>query len=130
MVPTHLLVKVDGVAHERGVVDEVKARPVLWNVALEQQLLSQLYIHARLKRFGVPQAVDHDDYVVVELTERLAANVKGLLQNRTENEIRQKDKKVEKRKRVQLNHSPYLQSFTSDVCCADSFACHLPSLFS
>lgn len=79
MVPTHFLVKVDGVAHEGGVVDEVEARPVLWDVALDQQLFSQLYIHIRLKHFGVPQAVHHDDYVMVELTERLAADVKGLL---------------------------------------------------
>lgn len=78
--------KVDGVAHEGGVVDEVEARPVLWYVALEKQLLSQLYTHARLKHFGVPQAVDHDDYIVVKLTERLAADVEGLLENTNSDE--------------------------------------------
>ncbi len=82
MVPTHSLVKVDGIAHEGGVVDEVKARPVLCDVALGQQPFFKLYIHTRLKHSGVPQAVHHDDYVMVELTEHLAADVKGLLKKK------------------------------------------------
>lgn len=67
-------------------VDEVKACPVLWHTALKQQLVPNLYTHAWLKHSGVPQAVDHDDCIVVELTKRLAADVKGLLnkkQNKT-----------------------------------------------
>lgn len=81
MTRTHLLVKVDRVAHEGRMVDEVEARPVLWHVTLEKQLLSQLYAHPWIKHSGVPQAVDHDDDVVVELTESLAADVKGLLRS-------------------------------------------------
>lgn len=91
-------------------MDEVEARPVLWYVALEQQLLSQLYTHAWINHFGVPQAVDHDDHVVVEFTESLAADVKGLLKNRKEGSGR--------KTRVQLNRSAHLKNFT-DVCCAD-----------
>jgi len=81
---THPLVKVRSVAHEGRVVDEVKARPVLWHVALEKQLLAQLYVQTWLKHPGVPQTVDHDDHVVVELAESLPADVKGLLKNRKE----------------------------------------------
>lgn len=83
--------KVNSVAHEGGVVDEAEACPVLWYVALEQQLLIQLHTDAGLKHFGVPQAVDHDDYVVVELTERLAADVKGLLKSRMNIEMRKNE---------------------------------------
>lgn len=71
--------KVDSIAHEGRVVDEAEACPVLRHIALEQQLFVQLYADAGLKHFGVPQPVDHDDYVLVELAECLAANVKGLL---------------------------------------------------
>lgn len=83
---THLLVKVDSVAHESRVVDKVKACPVLWDVALEEQLLIHLYSHTWMKHFGVPQTVDHDDHVVVELTESLATDVKGLQRQATEAE--------------------------------------------
>lgn len=77
---THPLVKVDGVAHEGGVMDEAEARPALWHFAPEQQLFAQLHVQvAGLKHSGVPQTVDHDDDVVVELAERLPADVKGLL---------------------------------------------------
>ena len=78
--------EVHSVAQESRVVDQVKAHAVLWHVALEEQLLSQLHTHSRMKHFGVPQAVDHDDHVVVELAERLAADVKGLLENRIKGE--------------------------------------------
>lgn len=72
--------KVDGVVHEGGVMDEAEARPVLWHFAPEQQLFAQLHVKvAGLKHFEVPQTVDHDDDVVVELAERLPADVKGLL---------------------------------------------------
>ncbi|TNN72722.1 hypothetical protein EYF80_017006 [Liparis tanakae] len=83
--------EVDGVAHEGGVVDEVEARPGAWHVALEQQLLPQLDAHVRLEHVGVPQAADHHDGVMVELAERLTADVKGLL----------KRKRKRKRKQVQ-----------------------------
>lgn len=77
---THPLVKVDGVAHEGGVMDEAEARPALWHFAPEQQLFAQLHVKvAGLKHSGVPQTVDHDDDVVVELAESLPADVKGLL---------------------------------------------------
>lgn len=81
MTRAHLLVKVDRVVHESGMVDEVEARPVLRHVTLEKQLLSQLDAHPWMKHSGVPQAVDHDDDVVVELAESLAADVKGLLRS-------------------------------------------------
>lgn len=74
--------KVNSVAHEGRVVDEVEARRVLGHVALEQQLLSQLYPPAWLEHLGVPQAVDHVDYVVVKFTESLSADVKGLERDR------------------------------------------------
>lgn len=70
--------KVHSVADEGGVVDEAEAAPVLWHVALQQQLLLQLDSDARLKHPPVAQAVDHDDHIVVELTDGLAAEVKGL----------------------------------------------------
>lgn len=76
--------EVDRVAHEGGVVDEVEARPVLWHFALEQQVLPQAEAHVQLKHFGVPQAVDHDDDVMVELPNHLTADVKGLLKNTKE----------------------------------------------
>lgn len=110
---THLLVKVNSVTHESRVVDEVKACPVLWYVALEEQLLPQLYTHAWMKHLGVPQTVDQDDHVVVELPKCLAANVKGLLKNpiKTSNRMRRtQQRKVEKEK---LNHSPALWSLTT-----------------
>lgn len=69
----------NGVAHEGRVVEEVEAGPVLRYATLLQQLLPQLHAHVWLKHFGVPQAVDHDDDVVVELEEGLAADVKCLL---------------------------------------------------
>lgn len=47
MMEAHLLVEVYSVAHEGGVVDEAEARPVLRDVALEHQLLVQLYASAR-----------------------------------------------------------------------------------
>lgn len=88
--------KVDSVAHEGRVVGEVKARPVLWYVALEQQLLSQLYSCAWMKHFGVPQAVDHEDQVEVELTESLTADVKGLLKKKKkQNRNEKKERKVQ-----------------------------------
>lgn len=93
MTDTHLLVKVNSVAHEGGVVDKAEACPALWYVALEQQLLIQLYTNAGLKHFGVQQAVDHEDQVVVELAERLAADVKGLLKNGIKIENEKKDNK-------------------------------------
>lgn len=78
---THLLVKVDGVAQEGGVMDEAEACPALWHFGPEQQLLVQLHADvAAVKHPGVPQAVHHDDDVVVELAVRLPADVKGLLQ--------------------------------------------------
>lgn len=76
---THLLVEVNSVAHEGRVVDEVEARPVLWHIAFEKKLLSQLHSHARIKHLGVPQAVDHDDQRLVKLAECLATDMKGLL---------------------------------------------------
>lgn len=79
MIHTHLLVEVDGVAHERGVVHEVEARAELRHVALPEQLVSQLHARARVEHSAVPQAVDHDDHVVVELAESLPADVEGLL---------------------------------------------------
>lgn len=76
--------KVDGVAHEGGVMDEAEACPALWHFAPEQQLFAQLHSKvAGLKHSGVPQAVDHDDDVVVELAECLPADVEGLLQSVT-----------------------------------------------
>lgn len=78
MHQTHPLVKVYGVADEGRVVDEAEAAPVLWHFALEQQLLVQLDTNARLKHPPVAQAVDHDDHIVVELTNGLPAEVKGL----------------------------------------------------
>lgn len=99
MTDTHLLVKVNSVAHEGGMVDKAEACPVLWYVALEQQLLIQLNTNAGLKHFGVQQAVDHEDQVVVELTEGLAADVKGLLKNRIKIENEKKDNKRKWRKR-------------------------------
>jgi len=80
---THPLMEVDSVAHEGRVVDEVEARRVVRHVALEQQLLSQLDAHVWLKHVGVPQAADHDDCVMVELAERLTADVKGLLKSKS-----------------------------------------------
>lgn len=79
MRQTHPLVKVYSVADEGRVVDEAKAAPVLWHVALEQQLLFQLDADARLKHPPVAQVVDHDDHIVIELTKGLPAEVKGLL---------------------------------------------------
>lgn len=87
MFRTHLLVKLYSVAEEGRVVDEAEASAVLWHVALEQQLLVQLDTDAGLKHSGVPQAVDHDDHVVVELTERLPADVKGLLKNTSKTQM-------------------------------------------
>lgn len=37
---THPLVKVDGVAHEGGVMDEAEAFAALWHFAPEQQLFA------------------------------------------------------------------------------------------
>lgn len=48
MMDAHLLVEVNSVAHEGRMVDEAEACPVLGDVALEQQLLVQLYANARL----------------------------------------------------------------------------------
>lgn len=79
---THLLVKVDGVAQEGGVMDEAEACPALWHFAPEQQLFAQPHADvAAVKHPGVPQAVDHDDDVVVELAVCLPADVEGLLQS-------------------------------------------------
>lgn len=72
--------KVDGVAHEGGVMDEAEACPALWHFAPEQQLFVHLHTKvAGVKHPGVPQAVDHDGDVVVELTDRLPTDVEGLL---------------------------------------------------
>lgn len=87
MFRTHLLVKLYRVAEEGRVVDEAEASPVLWHIALEQQLLVQLDTDAGLKHSGVPQAVDHDDHIVVELTKRLPADVKGLLKNTSKTQM-------------------------------------------
>lgn len=82
---THPLVKVYGVADEGRVVVEAEAGRALWHFALQQQLLVQLDADARLKHAPVAQAVDHDDHVVVELTNGLPADVKGLLENTSKN---------------------------------------------
>lgn len=120
---THPLVKVNSVAHKSRVVDEIKARPGLWYVALEEQLLSQLYIHAWMKHLRVPQTVDKDDHVVVELPKCLAANVEGLLGKKKQKKTNQKKQQNEKNKTTksgertsQLNHSPALQSLTPGIC--------------
>lgn len=78
--------KVQSVAHEGGVVDEVKAGPVLRDFAVEEKLLSQLNVRTRKKHPGVPQAVDHEDDAVVEVLESLSADVKGLLEKRRNGE--------------------------------------------
>lgn len=75
----HLLVKVHGVAREGRVVDEVEPCPVLRNVALVKQLFPHVHVRVCMKHPAVPQAVDHEDQVVVELAESVAADVKGLL---------------------------------------------------
>lgn len=75
------------VAEEGRVVDKAEAGPVLWHIALEQQLLIQLDTNAGLKHSGVHQAVDHDDHVVVELTECLPTDVKGLLKNTSKTQM-------------------------------------------
>jgi len=75
----YLVVEVEGVAEEGRVVQEVKAGPVLRHAGLEQELLAHLHGAARLEQLGVPQAVHHDDQVVVELPVRLPADVEGLL---------------------------------------------------
>lgn len=72
--------KVYSVADEGGVVDESESTPILRHVALEQQLLLQLDTNTRLEHPPVTQAVDHDDHIVVELTDGLPAEVKGLFQ--------------------------------------------------
>lgn len=77
--------KVHGVADEGRVVVEAEAGRALWHFALQQQLLVQLDADARLKHSPVAQAVDHDDHVVVELTNGLPADVKGLLENTSKN---------------------------------------------
>lgn len=80
---THPLVKVDGEAHEGGVIDEAEACPPLWHFAPEQKFFVNLHTEVvGVKHSGVPQAVDHDKDVVVELADGLLADVKGLLQNR------------------------------------------------
>lgn len=74
--------KVDGEAHKGGVMDEAEACPPLWHFAPEQQFFVNL--HAKVggvKHSGVPQAIDHDDDVVVELADCLLADVKGLLES-------------------------------------------------
>lgn len=73
--------EVDSVAHESRVVDKVKTCPVLWHLALGEQLL----VH-QLSHFGVPQTVHHDNQVVVELLKSLATDVKGLRRKAAEAE--------------------------------------------
>lgn len=75
---THPLMEVHSVADEGRVVDEAEAAPVLRHFAPEQQLLVQLHADAGLKHPLVAQAVDHDDHIVVELTNGSLAEVKGL----------------------------------------------------
>lgn len=70
--------KVYSVADEGRVVDEAKSAPVVWHLALKQQLLVQLHTNARLKHPPVAQAVDHDDQIVVKLKNGVLAEVKGL----------------------------------------------------
>lgn len=74
--------KVDGKVHEGRVINEAEACPPLWHFAPEQQFFVNL--HAKvvgMKHSGVPQAVDHDSDVVVELADCLLADAKGLLQS-------------------------------------------------
>lgn len=85
------MVKADGVAQEGRMVDEVEAGPVLWYFALGQQLLSQLYGHAWLEHLGVPQTVDHEDQVVVELLAQLTADMKDLLKRTWKEGEREKE---------------------------------------
>ena len=73
------MVEVDGVAVEGRVVGEAEAAPEPRDSALVQQLLAQFNVVARLEYLGVPQAVDHEDEVVVKLPVSLPADVKGLL---------------------------------------------------
>ena len=73
------MVEVDSVAVEGRVVGEAEAGPVLRDSTLVQQLLAQLNVVSRLEDPGVPQAVDHEGEVVVELLVSLEADVKCLL---------------------------------------------------
>lgn len=62
------MVKVDGEAQKGGVMDEAEASLPLWHFAPEKQLFINLHTKVIVKEhFGVPQAVDHDGNVVVEL---------------------------------------------------------------
>lgn len=72
------MVEVDGVAHEGWVIDEVEAGGALWYFAPLQKPLVQLHVDARLECLGIPQEVDHVNYVVVEIAEGLTADAKSL----------------------------------------------------
>lgn len=85
--------KVQSVAHEGGVVDEVEAGPVLRDFTVAEQLLSQLNVRTRKKHPGVPETVDHVDDAAVELLESLTADVKGMLEKRRNEEKLTKIKK-------------------------------------
>lgn len=63
-------------------MDEAEACPPLWHFAPEQQFFVNLHVKVvGVKHSGVPQAVDHDNDDVVEFTDCLLADVKGLLQS-------------------------------------------------
>lgn len=72
--------KVEGVAEEGRVVDEVEAGPGLGHFAERQELLVHHDGHAGKEHLGIPQAAHHEGQVVVKLPVRLPADVKRLLQ--------------------------------------------------
>lgn len=74
--------EVDSVADEGRVVQQVEAALEVGHVAPGQQLLPQRGVFAAVTQLGVPETVHHHPRVVVELAERLAADVERLLETR------------------------------------------------
>lgn len=87
--------EVDGVADEGRVVQQVEAALEVGHVAPGQQLLPQRGVFAAVTQLGVPETVHHHPRVVVELAERLAADVERLLETRQTHDEEGKEQLVE-----------------------------------
>lgn len=72
-------------------MDEAEACPPSWHFALEQHFFVNLQAKVvGMKYSGIPQAIDHDNDVVVKLADCLLVDVKGLLQSVIKTEVKQK----------------------------------------
>lgn len=76
---THLLMKLDGVAEKRRMVDDVETAPGFCYFAQSDQILVDFQVWTSDAPLGIPHGVHHGLKVPVKLLVRVSANVECLL---------------------------------------------------